>query len=69
MAGLFLVGYLGMALPVVLLGLILQTTALVPSVMMFGAVMLALIFITTVTLARACGRGNSLTGPTAVCSK
>jgi hypothetical protein len=37
--------------------------------MTFGAVLLGLILITTVTLARACGRGNSLTGPTAVCSK
>jgi hypothetical protein len=37
--------------------------------MTFGTVLLGLIFITTVTLARAYGRGNSLTGPTAVCSK
>jgi MFS family permease len=59
LAGLFLVGYLGMAVPVVLLGLILQTIALVPAVMMFGAVMLALIVITAVTLARTYGRGNS----------
>lgn len=37
--------------------------------MMFGAVMLALIFITTLTLARTYGRGNSLAGPTSVSLK
>jgi hypothetical protein len=59
LAGLFLVSYVGMALPVVLLGLIMQTVPLVPSVMMFGAVMLALIVITAVTLIRTNGRGAS----------
>jgi MFS family permease len=59
LAGLFLVGYIGMALPVVLLGLIMQTVPLVPSVVMFGAVMLALIIITAVTLIRTNGRGVS----------
>jgi MFS family permease len=69
LAGLFLVGYLGMALPVVLLGLVLQTVALVPAVVMFGAVMLALILITALTLARAYGRGKSRSGSTPVSSK
>ena len=58
LAALFLVSYVGMALPVVLLGLIMQTVPLVPSVMMFGAVMLALIVITAVTLTRTNGRGG-----------
>jgi hypothetical protein len=69
LAGLFLVGYIGMAVPVVLLGLILQTMALVPAVMMFGAVMLALIIITAVTLARTYGRGRSLPAGSPVSSK
>jgi MFS family permease len=60
LAGLFLVSYVGMALPVVLLGLIMQTVPLVPSVMMFGAVMLALIFITAVTLTHTNGKGASV---------
>ncbi|RAN76327.1 MFS transporter [Bacillus sp. SRB_336] len=59
LAGLFLFGYIGMALPVVLLGLILQATALVPAVLMFGAFMLALIVITAVTLARTYARRPS----------
>jgi hypothetical protein len=48
-----------MALPVVLLGLIMQTVPLVPSVVMFGAVMLALIVITAMALIRTNGRGVS----------
>lgn len=52
LAGLFLVGYLGMAVPVLLLGLLLQVVALVPSVMMFGGLMLVLLSITAITLAR-----------------
>ena len=59
LAGLFLVSYVGMALPVVLLGLIMQTVPPVPSVVMFGAVMLALIVITAITLIRTIGRGVS----------
>ncbi|MFE4229220.1 MFS transporter [Arthrobacter sp. NPDC056886] len=59
LAGLFLVCYVGMALPVVLLGLIMQTVPMVPSVVMFGALMLALIVITAVTLIRTNGRGAS----------
>lgn len=69
LAGLFLVGYVGMAVPVVLLGLILQTTALVPSVVMFGVVMLALIVITALTLARTYGRDRSLPAGSPVSSK
>jgi hypothetical protein len=49
-----------MALPVVLLGLIMQTVPLVPSVAVFGAVMLALIAITAVTLIRTNGKGASV---------
>lgn len=59
LAGLFVMGYIGMAVPVVLLGLILQSIALIPSVIMFGAFMLALILITAVALARTYGRGKS----------
>ena len=59
LAGLFLVSYVGMALPVVLLGLIMQTVPMVPSVVMFGAAMLALIAITAVALIRTNGRGAS----------
>jgi MFS family permease len=59
LAGLFLVSYVGMALPVVLLGLIMQTVPLVPSVVMFGAAMLALIVITAVALTRTNRRGMS----------
>ncbi|WP_035743360.1 MFS transporter [Arthrobacter sp. MA-N2] len=69
LAGLFLVGYLGMAVPVVLLGLMLQTTPLVPAVVMFGAVMLALIVITAVTLARAYGRDRPVPAGSPVSSK
>ncbi|WP_427007835.1 MFS transporter [Pseudarthrobacter sp. H2] len=59
LAGLFLVGYIGMALPVVLLGLIMQAIPLVPAVVMFGGVMMVLIAITTLTLVRTYGRGAS----------
>ncbi|MDQ4489234.1 MFS transporter [Sinomonas sp. ASV486] len=52
LAGLFLVGYIGMALPVVVLGLALQALPLVPSVIGFGAVMLVLVAATAVTLVR-----------------
>ena len=52
LAGLFLVGYVGMAVPVLLLGLLLQTVALVPAVTMFGAVMLVLLATTATMLAR-----------------
>jgi MFS family permease len=60
LAGLFVVCYLGMALPVVLLGLIMQTFPLVSSVVMFGAVMLALIVVTAVILIRVNARGVSV---------
>jgi len=69
LAGLFLVGYLGMALPVMLLGLILQAIPLVPAVMMFGGVMLALLLVTALTLARGYGRGRARFGSTTVSSK
>jgi MFS family permease len=59
LAGLFLVSYVGMALPVILLGLIMQTVPLVPSVAIFGAAMLALIVITAVTLIRTKGSAAS----------
>ncbi|MDJ0312110.1 MFS transporter [Arthrobacter sp. H35-D1] len=52
LAGLFLFAYIGMALPVVLLGLILQSTPLATAVIEFGVFMLALIAVTAVTLAR-----------------
>jgi MFS family permease len=52
LAGLFLAAYVGMALPVLLLGLIMQNLALIPSVLVFGAVMLILIVINTLTLVR-----------------
>jgi MFS family permease len=43
LAGLFLVGYIGMSLPVVLLGVLLQYVAIHPSIIAFGVVMLALL--------------------------
>ncbi|NUP73244.1 MAG: MFS transporter [Sinomonas sp.] len=42
LAGFFLGGYLGMSVPVMLLGLVLQELPLVPSALLFGAVMLVL---------------------------
>lgn len=57
LARLFLAGHVGMALPVVVLGLMLQGIPLVPSVMAFGAIMLALVAVTALCLARThrCG--------------
>ena len=52
LAGLFLVGYIGMAVPVMLLGLALQFIALIPAVIGFGAIMIALLIVTAITLAR-----------------
>jgi predicted MFS family arabinose efflux permease len=52
LAGLFLVGYLGMAVPVMMLGLALQFMPMAPAVLGFGAIMLALLAATAVTLAR-----------------
>jgi MFS family permease len=43
LAGLFLGGYFGMSLPVVLLGLVLQAVPLAPSAVLFGAGMLVLL--------------------------
>lgn len=54
-AGLFLVGYVGMAVPVMLLGLALLVLALVPAVIGFGVVMLALLATTSVVLVRTAG--------------
>ena len=51
-AGLFLVGYLGMAIPVVLLGLALDLMALVPAVIGFGIVMVVMVAITSTALVR-----------------
>ena len=52
LAWLFLVGYLGMAVPVLLRGLVLQAVALIASVMMFGGFMLVLLAITAITFAK-----------------
>lgn len=52
LTGLFLAGYIGMALPVVALGLIMQSLPLVLSVVIFGSVMLALIVVTALSLIR-----------------
>ncbi|WGL52019.1 MFS transporter [Nocardioides sp. BP30] len=43
LAGLFLVGYLGMSVPVILLGVLLQYVAIHPSIIAFGVLMLALL--------------------------
>lgn len=51
-AGLFLVGYVGMALPVMLLGLALEVMALVPAVVGFGVAMVTLLAITSLMLHR-----------------
>lgn len=52
LAGLFLAGYLGMAVPVLLLGLSLLFAPLTPSVLLFGLLMLVLLAVTAVTLRR-----------------
>ncbi|MGA4670850.1 MFS transporter [Propionibacteriaceae bacterium Y1923] len=51
-AGLFLMCYIGMAVPVMLLGLALQVVSLVPAVIGFGVVMLALLATTATLLVR-----------------
>ncbi|MDH2413858.1 MFS transporter [Nocardioides sp. CER19] len=48
LAGLFLVSYVGMSLPVVLLGLLLQWAAIDPSIVAFGALMLVLLTLAAV---------------------
>jgi MFS family permease len=52
LAGLFLIGYLGMAVPVMLLGLALQAVPLVPAVIGFGAIMLALLIVAAIAMTR-----------------
>ncbi|MEV8148055.1 MFS transporter [Arthrobacter sp. NPDC080073] len=52
LTGLFLAGYIGMAVPVVALGLIMQSLPLVQSVVIFGSVMLALTVVTALALIR-----------------
>jgi hypothetical protein len=58
LTGLFLAGYIGMALPVVALGLIMQSLPLVLSVVIFGAGMLALIVVTAFALKRTAPERN-----------
>jgi MFS family permease len=48
LAGLFLVGYLGMSVPVILLGVLLQYVAIHPSIIAFGALMLVLLAVAAV---------------------
>jgi len=52
LAGLFLFGYAGMSIPVVLLGILLESVALIPAVAMFGCAMLALLLATGIMLLR-----------------
>ncbi|HKU11229.1 MAG TPA: MFS transporter [Sinomonas sp.] len=60
LAGLFLGGYLGMSLPVVLLGLVLQVLPLAPSAVAFGALLLVLLAAGAMASARSrlAGRAN-----------
>jgi predicted MFS family arabinose efflux permease len=51
LAGLFLIAYLGMSVPVVLLGLLLEIAPTNPSVVAFGVLMLALLALSTVMVA------------------
>ncbi len=60
LTGLFLAGYIGMALPVVALGLLMQSVPLIVSVMIFGGVMLALIAVTAFALIRTRPSGPSV---------
>jgi MFS family permease len=53
LAGLFLAAYLGLAVPVILLGLMMQLVAMVLAVTVFGLVMVALLIVMTVMLGRA----------------
>jgi len=48
LAGLFLVSYVGMSLPVILLGVLLQWAPLDPSIIAFGALMLVLLAVAAV---------------------
>ncbi|WP_036488894.1 MFS transporter [Nocardioides sp. Iso805N] len=48
LAGLFLISYLGMSVPVILLGVLLQYVAIDPSILTFGVVMLALLALAAV---------------------
>ncbi len=52
LAGLFLIGYVGMSVPVVLLGILLQFAPLPPSIITFGALMLVLIVLSALLNAR-----------------
>lgn len=58
LAALFLVAYLGMGVPVVLLGLALQLIAVEPAVIGFGALMLLLVGAACVLVTRTSGRAR-----------
>ena len=53
LAGIFLAGYLGMSVPVLLLGALMQFIALAPSVLGFGVFMLLLLGVTLLLLMRS----------------
>jgi MFS family permease len=53
LAGLFLTAYLGLSVPVILLGLMMQLVTMVLAVTVFGLVMVALLIVMTVMLGRA----------------
>ncbi len=53
LAGLFLAAYIGLAVPVILLGLMMQLVSTSLAVAVFGTVMIALLVVTSVMLSRA----------------
>ncbi|WP_138442384.1 MFS transporter [Sinomonas susongensis] len=53
LAGLFLSAYIGMSLPVILLGIVLQIMPPAPSALLFGCLMLLLLALAAVTAVRA----------------
>jgi MFS family permease len=57
LAGLFLVGYLGMSAPVILLGVLLQYAAVHPSIIAFGVLMLVLLAVAAVMVPTGRRRG------------
>jgi MFS family permease len=62
LAGLFLVSYIGMSLPVILLGVLLQYVAIDPSIIAFGVLMLVLLALAAVMVATSRRRGSAFAG-------